>query len=156
MIIMYCGNQKELPKYVQRDLEILYNFEFSRDKYGYEINKTDKIAYKLYQIAKKYPQKWLEPIIEYLGYLDCGDVELAEKDYRDEIFHMAEYYFKQAMQDPFLMYSNLDEQSEDDYTCDMRQCKFIDIGWLDAIYTRKSYLKKYKDITRYPSKAVEI
>lgn len=153
---MLVNRQEELPKYVQRDLGILYNFEFSRDQYGYEINKSDKMAYKLYQIANKYPQKWLEPIIEYLGYLDSGDVELAEEDYRDEILHMAEYWFDQAMRDHFLMYSSEEERWEEDYTRDMRQVKFIEIGWLDAVYTRKSYIKKYGDVIRHPSKAVEV
>lgn len=147
----------ELPKYVQKDLSILSNYEFSYDKYGYEINKSDKMAYKLYQIAQKYPQKYLEPIIEYLGYLDCSDIELAEEDYRDEIMHMAEYYFDQAMKDHFLMYSSEEERYEENYTNDMRQIKFINIGWLDCVYTnRQSYIKAYQSVTRYPSKAVEV
>ena len=56
----------DLPKYVKKDLEILYNYEFSRDKYGYEINKSDKMALKLFSIAKKYPQKYLKNILKIL------------------------------------------------------------------------------------------
>lgn len=145
----------ELPQYVQKDLEILYNYEFARDEYGYEVNKSDKMAYKLYQIAKKYPQKNLESIIEYLGYFDDGDIEIAEEDFRDEVLHMAEYYFKKAMEDHFLMYTDREEKEQGDYHRWNRQIKFIDIGWLDCVYTsRKSFLNKYKDITRYPTKAV--
>lgn len=144
-----------LPKYVEKDLEILFNYEFATDEWGREINKKDKIAYKLYQIAQKYPQKHLEAIIEYLGYLDDGNIELEEKDFKDEILHEAEYYFKKAMEDHFLMYTDREEEEQGDYHRWNRQIKFIDIGWLDCIYTsRKSYLKKYKNITRYPSKAI--
>lgn len=147
----------ELPKYVQKDLKILHNYEFSTDQWGREINQDDKMAYKLYQIAKKYPQRYLHEILEYLGYFCDYYEELKEEDFRAEIFHMAEYYFQKAMEDHFLMYSYQEEIEEEDYHRFNRQIKFINIGWLDCVYTdRKSYLEHYKDVERYPSQVVYI
>lgn len=145
----------EYPKYVQKDLEVLFNLEFSKDQYGRSINKDDKLAYKLYQIAQKYPQKWLIAIIEYLGYMDDGSVELAEEDYRDEILYNAECYFKSAMENYSLMYTDREEEENSDYHRWNRQIKFIDIGWLDCIYTtRNAYLNKYQGVTRHPIKCI--
>lgn len=141
-----------IPKYVTRDLQILHNYEFSTDNWGRDINQNDKFAYKLYQIARNYPEKWLREILEYLGYFCDYYENLEEKDFRAEILHMAEYHFKLAMEDHFLMYSDEEEVEEGDYHCWNRQIKFIEIGWLDCIYTdRKSYLKAYKNVERYPT-----
>ena len=141
-----------IPKYVEKDLQILHNYEFSTDQWGREINQNDKLAYKLYQIAMNYPEKWLREILEYLGYFCDYYEELDKKDFRKEILHMAEYHFQEAMEDSFLMYTDEEEAEEGDYHRWNRQNKFIDIGWLDYIYTEKKYyLQKYKDVERYPT-----
>lgn len=141
----------DLPKYVKKDLEILYNYEFSRDKYGYEINKSDKMALKLFSIAKKYPQKYLKNILEYFGYF-YGEEELAEEDYRDEILYLAEQKFKQAMDDIFLMYEG---------GCDgniRRQVPFIELGliggWFKDRNDWRRKLPKYED--KYLQKSVDL
>ena len=58
----------KLPKYVEKDLDILYRYEFARDKFDREINNNHKISKKLFSIAEKYPQKYLGVILEYFGY----------------------------------------------------------------------------------------
>lgn len=42
---------------LKKTLKYFTIMSFQGDKYGYEINKSDKIALKLFSIAKKYPQK---------------------------------------------------------------------------------------------------
>ena len=49
-----------LPKYVKKDLEVLYNAEFKVDRYGYTWTDYHRLAVKLYAIASKYSDKYLE------------------------------------------------------------------------------------------------
>ena len=72
---MFYDEVGDIPQYVAKDLDVLFNYEFARDKYGYEINKSDKIALKLFKIAEKYPQQHLWAILTHFGYF-CGDEEL--------------------------------------------------------------------------------
>ena len=138
----------ELPKYVEKDLEILYNYEFKTDKYGYEINTHDKIALKLFRIAKKYPQKWLSPILEFFGYF-YGEEELEEKHYRDEILHLAEYHFKLAMDDIFLMYDGGTDGNI------KKQIPFIELGLIGGWYANRQDWKKKKYVDKYPQKSID-
>lgn len=149
---MYCEEiGADIPKYVKKDLNILFNYEFAHDKYGYEINNDDKIAKKLFIIASKYPQKHLWAILTHFGYF-TGEEELKEEDYRDEIRYLAEDYFKNAMNDIFLMY---------DGGCDgniRKQVFFIEQGliggWFASRNEWREKLKNYKD--KYPQKSVDI
>lgn len=138
----------ELPKYVEKDLQILYNYEFKTDKYGYTVNTHDKMALKLFQIAKKYPQKWLSPILEYFGYF-YGEEELEEKHYRDEILHLAEYHFKLAMDDIFLMYDGGTDGNI------KKQIPFIQLGLIGGWYENRQDWKKKKYVDKYPQKSID-
>lgn len=145
---MFYDEVGDIPRYVAKDLDVLFNYEFARDKYGYEINKSDKIALKLFKIAEKYPQKHLWAILTHFGYF-CGDEELDEKDYRDEIKHLAEYYFKKAMNDTLLMYDGgLNGNIR-------KQIDFIEMGliggWFANVHDWRA--KKYED--KYPQKSVD-
>ena len=80
----------DLPKYVKKDLEVLYNAEFKLNKYGYAWTDYHRLAVKLYAIASKYPDKYLEPVLEYLGYFTDGNEFLDEANYRAEIMQNAE------------------------------------------------------------------
>ncbi len=150
---MFVDEIGDVPQYVAKDLDILFNYEFSRDQYGYEINKSDKIALKLFKIAEKYPQKHLWAILTYFGYF-CGDEKLAKEDYRAEILHLGEYYFKQAMNDACLMY---------DGGCNgniKKQVAFIELGliggWFENVHQwrEKNRNGGYKD--KYPQKSVDL
>ena len=135
----------ELPKYVEKDLDILYNYEFAEDKFGRRINNEHKIARKLFSIAKKYPQKYLKEILEYFGYF-YGEEELSEEDYRDEILHLAEYHFRQAMDDVSLMYDDIN-----------RQMPFLELGIIDAWYDCRNTWNQYKKKEyKYPQKSIDL
>lgn len=134
-----------LPKYVQKDLDILYKYEFETDKFGRSINNEHKISRKLFSIAKKYPQKHLKAILEYFGYF-YGEEELSEKDYRNEILHLAEMHFRNAMDDVELMYENVN-----------RQIPFLELGIIDAWYdSRKTWNQYKKEEYKYPQKSVDL
>ena len=149
---MYCDRTSDIPQYVAKDLDILFNYEYnSRDQYGYEINKSDKIALKLFKIADKYPQKHLWAILTYFGYF-TGEEELKEEDYRDEIRHLGEYYFKEAMNDALLMYDG-------GLTGNIKkQIDFIEIGliggWFASVHDWRAKLSQYQD--KYPQKSVDV
>ena len=145
---MFYDEIGDIPQYVAKDLDVLFNYEFARDKYGYEINKSDKIALKLFKIAEKYPQQHLWAILTHFGYF-CGDEELDEKDYRDEIRYLGEYYFKKAMNDTLLMYDGgLNGNIR-------KQIDFIEMGliggWFANVHDWRA--KKYED--KYPQKSVD-
>ena len=132
-----------IPKYVQNDVDILHRFEFSTDEYGYDINKDDKLAIKLFRIGKKYPQKWLYRIIEYLGLFD-GGCNVREEDYRNEILYHAEYYFIRAMNDYSLMY---DENIH-------KQIPFIELGLIDCAYSNQKNWKQSNYKPKYESRLI--
>lgn len=149
---MYCEDiSNDIPQYVQRDLNVLFNYEFSHDKYGYEINNDDKIAKKLFIIANKYPQKHLWAILTHFGYF-TGEEELKEEDYRDEIRHLGEYFFKRAMNDSLLMYDGGTNGNI------KKQVFFIEQGliggWFGSAHQWRKKLSTYKD--KYPQKSVDI
>lgn len=150
---MFYDEVGDIPKYVAKDLDVLFNYEFARDQYGYEINKSDKIALKLFKIAEKYPQKHLWAILTHFGYF-TDEEELAKEDYRAEILHLAEYYFKEAMNDAFLMY---------DGGCDgniKKQVAFIELGliggWFANVHQWREKIRNggYKD--KYPQKSINL
>lgn len=132
----------DLPKYVTRDLEVLYNAEFKVSKYGYSYTDYYRMAVKLFKIASKYADKYLEPVLEYLGYFtDCNEV-LDEADYRAEIFHNAEEYFISAMEDFAMCY---DENVN-------KQVDFIEMGFIDCWYSSNKRFKASNYEIKYPSK----
>lgn len=133
------------PKYVDKDLQVLYNNEFKVSKYGYSYTDYYRMAIKLFAIAKKYPQKHLEVILEYLGYFtDCKE-ELNELDFRNEILHNAEEYFISAMSDTCMMYDkNVN-----------KQVKFIELGLIDCWYEKARNFRNSGYIRKYPSKIKE-
>ncbi|MBP5423053.1 MAG: hypothetical protein J6Y78_11485 [Paludibacteraceae bacterium] len=161
------GRQEDgYPKYVQKDLEILYNYEFDEDE-RYNGETDHRMARKLFQIAKNYPQKHLWAIFEYFGYFfdenGIDDMDrsfityLDPKDYRDEIMHMAEEHFKDAMDKHDEMYDPYNNRwNEDEHTHHInRQEYFIKIGLIDCYYTRKENFKEYvykKDDSKYFNK----
>lgn len=135
----------KLPKYVEKDLQVLYNAEFKVSKYGYQYTDNIKMAQKLFQIASKYPDKYLEAVLEYLGYFtDCNE-QLDEADYRAEIFHNAEYYFLEAMNNPTIVYDNPN-----------KQVLFIEMGFIDCWYQSKRNFKESNYQIKYPSKVTEL
>ena len=135
-----------LPKYVKQDLDILYRYEFSKDKFDRTINNDHKISKKLFSIAKKYPQKYLADILEYFGYF-YGEEDLKEEDYRDEVLHLAEYHFKKAMDDTDLMYEDIN-----------RQMPCLELGLITAWYDCRKTWYKYNKNTwkewKYPQKSI--
>lgn len=134
----------ELPKYVLNDLQVLDNAEFKIDKFGYTYTDNCKLAEKLFKMAKKYPQKYLHAVLDYLGYFD-GSVELDESDYRAEILHNAEYYFIQAMNDVIEMYDGKNIN---------KQVFFIEQGLIDGWFSSAKRWKEKGYEPKYPSKAV--
>ena len=46
-----------LPKYVEKDLKVLYNAEFKVSKYGFSYTDNVKMAQKLFKIAQRL-QRW--------------------------------------------------------------------------------------------------
>lgn len=139
----YLDSRQEdkLPKYVQKDLEILYNYEFDEDE-RYNGETDHRMARKLFQIAKNYPQKHLWAILEYFGYIfdeyNIDDEDrtvryLEPKDYRNQILHMAEEHFIEAMNEHWEMYY------EDNIK---RQSYFIDIGLIDCFYSSKKEFRE--------------
>lgn len=147
-------HSEDIPKYVLKDIEILFRYEYeSYDKYGFQINKDDKIALKLFRIANKYPQKHLWAILEYFGYF-CGEEELAEENYRDEIRHIAEEYFKRAMNDALLMYDGGVNGNI------RKQIPFIEIGviggWFSNVHNWREKLSLGGYTNKYPQKSVDL
>lgn len=134
------------PKYVQKDIEILRNYEFATDRWGYEINRKEKMALKLFRIAEKYPQKQLVHIINYFGLFD-GGCDVKEEDYRDQILYEAEYFFIEAMNDLFLMYGEFGEKIA-------KQIPFIELGLIDCCYGSRKRWKKANYQPKYPSKLI--
>ncbi len=132
-----------LPKYVEKDLKVLYNAEFKVSKYGFSYTDNVKMAQKLFKIAQKYPDKYLEPVLEYLGYFTDCDETLNPSDYRDEIMHNAEHYFLEAMNNSTILYDNID-----------KQCLFIEMGFIDCWYASKRNFKASNYQIKYPSKLV--
>lgn len=133
-----------LPKYVEKDLSVLYNAEFKVSKYGYSYTDYFRMAVKLFKMASKYPEKYLEAVLEYLGYFTSCDEQLNEADYRAEIFHNAEEYFISAMEDNFMCY---DENVN-------KQVEFIEMGFIDCWYSSKKNFKASNYQRKYPSKLV--
>lgn len=134
----------ELPKYVQKDIQILENAELKVDKYGYCRTDYSKMSEKLFKIAQRYPQKYLEAILEYLGYFNDGDIELDEEDYRDEIFYIGEYCFIEAMNSASMYDDNV-----------QRQAKFIELGIIDGWFdSPRSFKERYQP--QYQTKIKEI
>lgn len=133
----------EIPKYVSQDLKVLENAELKVDKYGYCHTDYSKMAEKLFKIAQRYPQKYLEVVLDYLGYFD-GSIVLDEADFRSEILHNAEYCFMEAM-DSDAMYG---ENTK-------RQIKFINLGIIGGWFNSpKSFKNRYK--AKYPSKIKDV
>ena len=132
----------DLPKYVEKDLEVLYNAEFKVSKYGYSYTDYHRMSVKLTNIARKYPEKYLEPVLEFLGYFTDSNEILEEADYRAELQHLAEYYFIEAMTKDYVCYDNV-----------KKQCDFIDLEYIDCIYTNKNRFKEVYE-SKYPSKVV--
>lgn len=128
-----------LPKYVEKDLEVLYNAEFKVSKYGYSYTDNVKMAEKLFKMANKYPDKYLEAVLEYLGYFNDGNEYLNPQDYRHEILSCAEDYFIEAMNNPCGVYDNTKQQG-----------LFIEMGFIDCWYSSKrsflesNYQRKYQ------------
>ena len=131
----------KLPKYVEKDLKVLQNAEFKVSKYGFSYTDNIKMAQKLFQIASKYPEKHLEAILEYLGYFtDCNEY-LNPSDYRNEIYHNAEEYFLEAMDNPTIVYENPNKQG-----------LFIEMGFIDCWYASKRNFKASNYVRKFPSK----
>ena len=128
------------PKYVEKDLRTVYNFETKISKYGHMYTDNYRMSLKLFSIASKYPQKNLEAIIDYLGYFS-DNIEISEDNYRKEILHNAEYYFIQAMNDNFVCY---DENVN-------KQAKFIELGLIDNWYSSSKNFKESNYQIKYPT-----
>ena len=134
----------ELPQYVKKDLKVLENSELRVDKYGNWYSDHQKMAEKLFKIAQRYPQRYLEAILEYLGYFNDGDIELDEKDFRNEILHNAEYHFIESMKSASMYDGNV-----------QRQVKFIELGIIDGWFdSPRTFRERYQ--TKYPTKIKEI
>lgn len=133
----------EIPKYVLQDLKVLENAELKVDQYGYCRTNYSKMSEKLFKIAQRYPQKYLEVVLDYLGYFD-GSIVLNEEDFRDEILHNAEYCFIEAM-DSDTMYGHNTQ----------RQVKFIELGIIEGWFdSPKTFKERYKE--QYPSKIKDV
>lgn len=133
----------EIPKYVNRDLQVLSNAELKTDKYGYCRTDYSKMAEKLFKIGFNYPSQYLEVVLDYLGYFD-GSIVLDESDFRSEILHNAEYCFIEAMSDSAMYGENT-----------KRQVKFIDLGVIGGWFNSpKSFKNRYK--AKYPSKIKDV
>ena len=131
----------DLPKYVKKDLEVLYNAEFKENKYGNTWTDYHRLAVKLYAIASKYPDKYLEPVLEYLGYFtDCNEY-LDEANYRAEIMHNAEHYFIKAMEDYDMCY---DDKVK-------KQIDFIEMGFIGGWFTSSRQFKDKNYQIQYPT-----
>ena len=131
----------DLPKYVKKDLEVLYNAEFKLNKYGYAWTDYHRLAVKLHAIASKYPNKYLEPVLEYLGYFtECNEF-LDEANYRAEIMHNAEYYFIKAMEDCAMCY---DDKVK-------KQIDFIKMGFIGGWFTSSRQFKDKNYQIQYPT-----
>ena len=130
-----------LPKYVARDLKVLYNAEFKVSKYGYSYTDYYRMAVKLFKIASKYSDKYLEPVLEFLGYFtDCNEY-LDESNYRAEIYHNAEYYFIKAMEDYAMCYDkNVNKQID-----------FIEMGFISSWFVSNRHFKDKNYKIKYPS-----
>ena len=133
-----------LPKYIENDFKILYNAEFKTDKYGYSYTDNVKMCEKLFKIAKTYADKYLEDVLDYLGYFCDNTYELAESDYRNQILSDAEYHFIQAME-------NYDEVYDEKIN---KQVKFIEMGFIDCVYSSAKNFKASNYQEKYPSKIV--
>ena len=131
----------DLPRYVKKDLEVLYNAEFKLNKYGYAWTDYHRLAVKLHAIASKYPDKYLEPVLEYLGYFtDCNEF-LDEANYRAEIMHNAEYYFIKAMEDCAMCY---DDKVK-------KQIDFIEMGFIGGWFASSREFKDKNYQIQYPT-----
>lgn len=131
----------DLPKYVTRDLKVLYNAEFKVSKYGYSYTDYYRMAVKLFKIASTYSDKYLEPILEYLGYFTDYNEYLDESNYRAEIYHNAEYYFIQAMNEYSMCYGdNL-----------KKQISFIEMGFIGGWFASNKQFKAKNYEIKYPS-----
>ena len=131
----------DLPKYVKKDLEVLFNAEFKEDKYGCTLTDYHRLAVKLYAIASKYPDKYLEPVLEYLGYFTDGNEYLNKDNYRAEIMHNAEHYFIKAMEDYDMCYNDKVK----------KQIDFIEMGFIGGWFSSSKQFKDKNYQIQYPT-----
>ena len=141
----------EIPKFVEKDKEILSNYEFTPVGYGDTKTRNYEMAYKIYCICRDYKKKeYLEEILDYFCVYEAFDdideynektstIEGCKKLLLDE----AHFYGTEFINDKY-DYRNTDyAEMEDDKVVlfERRLAKLLDLG----IINEKDVLdKKYK------------